>query len=83
MTMLVTGGAGYIGSHTCVRLLEAGHQIAVIDNLCNSNIEAIHRIKQLTGKDFSFYQEDLRRARRHWKGYFRRIRLIPSFTLRV
>ena len=60
MTMLVTGGAGYIGSHTCVRLLEAGHQIAVIDNLCNSNIEAVHRIKQLTGKDFSFYQEDLR-----------------------
>ena len=60
MTMLVTGGAGYIGSHTCVKLLETGHRIAVIDNLCNSNIEAIQRIKQLTGKDFSFYQEDLR-----------------------
>lgn len=62
MTILVTGGAGYIGSHTCIRLLEAGYQIAVIDNLCNSSIKAVQRVKELTGKDFPFYQEDLRSA---------------------
>lgn len=60
MSILVTGGAGYIGSHTCVRLLDAGHQITVIDNLCNSNTEAIRRIRKITGKDFRFYEEDLR-----------------------
>ncbi len=60
MSILVTGGAGYIGSHTCVRLLDAGYQIIVIDNLCNSNLEAIRRIKEITGRDFRFYKEDLR-----------------------
>jgi UDP-glucose 4-epimerase len=60
MTVLVTGGAGYIGSHTCVRLLECGYGIAVIDNMSNSHPEALRRIKLLTGKDFRFYQEDLR-----------------------
>ena len=60
MSILVTGGAGYIGSHTCVRLLDAGYQITVIDNLCNSNLEAIRRIKEITGRDFRFYEEDLR-----------------------
>ena len=60
MTMLITGGAGYIGSHTCVQLLQAGYRIVVVDNLCNSNIEAIRRVKRITGKDFRFYQEDLR-----------------------
>lgn len=60
MSILVTGGAGYIGSHTCVRLLDAGHQITVIDNLCNSNTEAIRRIRKITGRDFRFYEEDLR-----------------------
>lgn len=59
MSILVTGGAGYIGSHTCVQLLEAGYDIVVIDNLSNSSIEAIHRVKKLTGKEFSFYPEDL------------------------
>jgi UDP-glucose 4-epimerase len=59
-TVLVTGGAGYIGSHTCVKLLEAGKEIVVIDNLCNSCRIAIDRIKEITGKDFSFYCEDLR-----------------------
>ena len=42
MRVLVTGGAGYIGSHTCVELLQAGHKVLVVDNLCNSNIEAYH-----------------------------------------
>ncbi len=60
MAILITGGAGYIGSHTCVRLLEAGYDIAVIDNLCNSSMEAIRRVKQITGRDFKFYAEDLR-----------------------
>lgn len=60
MTVLVTGGAGYIGSHTCVRLLECGYKIVVIDNMSNSHPEALRRIKLLTGKDFRVYQEDLR-----------------------
>ena len=58
--ILVTGGCGYIGSHTCVELLNAGYEIAIIDNLCNSKIEVIDKIKKITGKDFNFYKEDLR-----------------------
>jgi len=57
--ILVTGGAGFIGSHTCVELLDAGYEIAVVDNLCNSKIESIDKIKKITGKDFKFYEEDL------------------------
>ena len=57
--ILVTGGAGFIGSHTCVELLDAGYEIAVIDNFCNSKPQAIERIKQITGKDFPFYEADL------------------------
>ena len=57
--ILVTGGAGYIGSHTCVELLNAGHEIVVLDNFCNSKPEALDRIKELTGKDFPFYEVDL------------------------
>ena len=49
MNVLVTGGAGYIGSHTCVKLVEAGHQPVVIDNLCNSSSESLNRVKQITG----------------------------------
>ncbi len=59
MTILVTGGAGYIGSHTCVELLNAGYEIIVFDNFINSGPEAIQRIKQITNKDFKFYQADL------------------------
>lgn len=58
--VLVTGGAGYIGSHTCVKLLEAGKEIVVIDNLSNSRREAVDRIKEITGRDFRFYCDDLR-----------------------
>lgn len=57
--ILVTGGAGYIGSHTCVELLEAGYEIAVLDNFSNSKPEALSRIKEITGKDFPFYEVDL------------------------
>lgn len=59
MSILITGGAGYIGSHTCVQLLEAGYDIVVIDNLCNSHIEAVYRVKKIAGKVFNFYTEDL------------------------
>ncbi|HHV60969.1 MAG TPA: UDP-glucose 4-epimerase GalE [Clostridiaceae bacterium] len=59
MSILVTGGAGYIGSHTCVELLNAGYEIVVIDNLSNSKEESLKRVKQITGKDFPFYKTDL------------------------
>ena len=60
MKVLVTGGAGYIGSHTCVELLEQGMDVVVIDNLVNSNPKAIERVEQITGKKLSFYAEDVR-----------------------
>lgn len=59
MKILVTGGAGYIGSHTCVQLLEAGYEVSVLDNLDNSCEESLVRVKELTGKDFEFYKVDL------------------------
>ena len=60
MNVLVTGGAGYIGSHTCVELLESGYGVVVIDNLCNSNPKSLDRVRELTGKDFKFYEGDVR-----------------------
>jgi len=59
MTILVTGGAGYIGSHTCVELLNAGYSVVVLDNLVNSNRESLERVQQITGKEVAFYQADL------------------------
>lgn len=59
MNILVTGGAGYIGSHTCVALLEAGHKVIVADNLSNSRIETINMVKEITGKDLIFYHIDV------------------------
>lgn len=58
-TILVTGGAGFIGSHTSVELLEAGYDIVIVDNFSNSKPEALNRIKKITGKDFKFYEADL------------------------
>ena len=58
-SILVTGGAGFIGSHTCVELLNSGKEIIVMDNFYNSKPEALKRIKQITGKDFKFYQTDM------------------------
>ena len=56
--ILVTGGAGYIGSHTCVELLEKDYNVIVVDNLCNSSEESLKRVKQITGKDVKFYNVD-------------------------
>lgn len=59
-TVLVTGGAGFIGSHTSVELLNAGYDIIILDNFVNSKPESLKRIKELTDKDFKFYQADIR-----------------------
>ncbi|PUE48308.1 UDP-glucose 4-epimerase GalE [Limnohabitans sp. 2KL-51] len=59
-TILVTGGAGYIGSHTAVELLNAGHQVVIVDNLCNSSAKVLDRIEALAGKNFNFVQADVR-----------------------
>ena len=60
MSVLVTGGAGYIGSHTCVELLERGYDVVVIDNLVNSNPKSLDRVAEITGKKVTFYQKDVR-----------------------
>ena len=60
MKVLVTGGAGYIGGHTCVELLNAGHEVVVIDNFVNSKPEALDNIRKITGRDLAFYKADLR-----------------------
>ena len=59
MNVLVTGGAGYIGSHTCVELLEAGEKVIIGDNFCNSKPIVLDRIRQITGRDFRFYEADM------------------------
>lgn len=59
MSILVTGGAGFIGSHTCVEFLNANEKIIILDNFCNSKPVVLDRIKEITGKDFRFYQVDL------------------------
>ena len=60
MNVLVTGGAGYIGSHTCVELLNSGYGVVVVDNLCNANPKSLDRVRELTGKDLRFYEGDVR-----------------------
>jgi len=59
MSILVTGGAGYIGSHTCVLLLEAGYDVVVLDNLSNSSPKSIGRVEKITGKKIKFYECDI------------------------
>ncbi len=60
MNVLVTGGAGYIGSHTCLELLESGYGVVVVDNLCNSNEKSLARVEALAGKKLRFYKGDVR-----------------------
>ncbi len=60
MNVLVTGGSGYIGSHTCVQLLQAGHNVTVFDNLCNSSPIAIARVREIAGRELHFVQGDIR-----------------------
>ncbi len=60
MAVFITGGAGFIGSHTCVEMLEAGYEIVVADNYSNSSAESLERVKKITGKDFPYYECDIR-----------------------
>lgn len=60
MKILVTGGIGYIGSHTCVELLKQGMEVVVFDNLYNAKIDVVDKIKEITGKEITFYQADMR-----------------------
>lgn len=59
MKILLTGGAGFIGSHTCIELIEAGHEVVIADDLSNSKPAVLERLKELTGKDITFYQIDV------------------------
>ena len=59
MSILVSGGAGYIGSHTCVELMEAGYDIVVADNLCNASEESLRRVEKITGKPVPFIKTEL------------------------
>jgi len=60
MKILVTGGAGYIGSHTCVELIKVGYEVVVVDNLCNSSLESLRRVEKLTNSNIPFYMADVR-----------------------
>ncbi len=66
MRVLVTGGAGYIGSHTCLALLQGGHEVVALDNLCNSDARALERVQQIAGKPLTFYEADIRDAEALW-----------------
>ena len=63
MAILVTGGAGYIGSHTCIELINAGYDVVVADNLCNSSKESLKRVEKIVGKEIPFYEADIRDAK--------------------
>ena len=61
--VLVSGGAGYIGSHTCIELINAGYDVVVVDNLCNSSKESLNRVEKIVGKELPFYEADIRDAK--------------------
>lgn len=60
MKILVTGGTGYIGSHTCIELIQSGYEIVVVDNLCNSSLESLRRVESLVGRNIPFHKVDIR-----------------------
>ena len=64
MSILVTGGAGFIGSHTCVELLNAGYDVVIVDNLYNASEKAVDRVKEITGKDLKILSSRYPRQRR-------------------
>lgn len=80
MAILVTGGAGYIGSHTVVELLNAGKEVVVLDNLCNSSPKSLERVKQITGKEAKFYEGDIL-DRALLQKFLQKMRLTRLFTL--
>lgn len=59
---MITGGTGYIGSHTAVELMLSGHQVVILDNLCNSSPKVLDRLEALAGKNFTFIEADVRHA---------------------
>ena len=89
MNILVTGGAGFIGSHTLIELYKAGHTAVVVDNLSNSSSEALNRVKTITGKTVPFYKLDIRfrftswifGIGMHWKLFLQCMLLIAVFIL--
>jgi UDP-glucose 4-epimerase len=69
MRVLVTGGAGYIGSHTCVELLEAGHEVFVVDNLCDGHEAVLKRVRVITNRELQFTNADIRDINAQYKTF--------------
>ncbi|MEZ5544625.1 MAG: UDP-glucose 4-epimerase GalE [Lysobacteraceae bacterium] len=80
MKVLVTGGAGYIGSHTCVSLLEAGHEVVVIDNLCNGSEIALRRVQELAGRSLHFIRGDIRDADALARAFAKPVQAVIHFA---
>ena len=82
MNILVTGGAGYIGSHTCVELLNSGYDVTVIDNLCNANPKSLKRVEAITGRKSNSTRETYG-TRRSCGKFSRKMKFPPSSTSRA
>lgn len=80
MKILVTGGTGFIGSHTCVELIEAGNEVVIIDNLYNSQADVVDKIENITGKRVRFMRQ-IAVMRQHWRKYSVSIKLMQLFIL--